>query len=197
MCVAPWVWQMLVMEELKNSTFEKTCASNWEKMLQDLLNCRWSFCTADNGQNEGFEQFSKFKIVQAECSGRPSTSKMDKNMNTERNLFFQIGDSVPTKLLTWEFHLGKFKAFWKTMWTCAALPPNSCANLLTLLWQRTNFWLKTKLPSFHDLPTQQNWCRTTFSFSQNSIWQSTGDLIVSTWFQQNCRINLPSFKPCT
>jgi len=40
MCVAPWVWQMLVMEELKNSTFEKTCASNWEKMLQDLLNCR-------------------------------------------------------------------------------------------------------------------------------------------------------------
>jgi hypothetical protein len=46
---------MFVMEELKNSTFEtKTCASNWEKMLQELLNCRSSFCTADNGQKRRF-----------------------------------------------------------------------------------------------------------------------------------------------
>jgi hypothetical protein len=100
------------MKELKNSTFEKTCASNWEKMLQDFSNCRLLLCIADNGQNKGSEQFSKFKIVQAECSGCPSTSKMYKNMNTKSNLFFQIGDSVPIKLLTcWEFHLGEFKAF--------------------------------------------------------------------------------------
>jgi len=68
------------------------------------------------GRREGFEQFSKFKsvvtYVQAECSGLPSTSKMDKHMNTGRNLFFQIEDSVLIKLLIcWEFYLGEFKAF--------------------------------------------------------------------------------------
>lgn len=140
----------------------------WKKIvLQTGRKCCRNFWTADDhfaqqimDRREGFEQFSKFKsvvtYVQAECSGRPSTSKMDKHMNTGRNLFFQIEDSVPIKLLTcWEFHLGEFKAFWKTMWTCAGFPPNSCTKLLTLLWQCINVFLKTKLLSFHDLPTQQ------------------------------------------
>lgn len=122
-----YTWKKLVLH-----TGRKCCSNVWtadDHFAQQIM-----------GRREGFEQFSKFKsvvtYVQAECSGLPSTSKMDKHMNTGRNLFFQIEDSVLIKLLIcWEFYLGEFKAFWKTMWPCAEFPPNSCPKLLTLLWK--------------------------------------------------------------
>ena len=149
------------MKELKNNTFKKNLVlQTGRKFCRNFWAADDHFAQQIMDKREGFEQFSKFKslvtYVQAECSGHPSTSKKDKHMNTGRNLFFQIEDSVPIKLLTCqEFHLGEFKAFWKTMWTCAGFPLNSCSNLLTLLWLCINCWFKTILLSFHDRPTQQ------------------------------------------
>jgi len=44
-----------------------------------------------------------------------------------RSLSLKTKASPPTKLLTcWEFNLCQLTAFWKTIWKCITLPPNSC-----------------------------------------------------------------------
>jgi len=82
------------------------------------VNVVCSYWKAENGNNTSV-WFSMFKIgatydVHDKCSEHPRISKTDENADWVKDLTLKTGDYHSEVAKCWEFHLGQFKALWKT-----------------------------------------------------------------------------------
>jgi hypothetical protein len=122
MCVVPFV-TLAHLETRRNIV----SALNYGKMLQKLSNVWSSFWGADNGKNTHFLMVFQVQkqwdiCWRCQCSGHPSTSKTEENLDQVTELLHaNIRITIREVIIRWEVGV-----FWKTICTCVRLLTNSC-----------------------------------------------------------------------
>jgi len=130
----------------------------WGQHYRNFQNSESGIRKAGSGKNTSFWVICKFKIwMNSMMLNNQDVGQQEKQMKmwlVWRNLSCKTNVSLYMRLVTfWKVQLAQFMTFWKAVWTCVSLPPNSFPTPARCALSLHEFLAKNKIAAIVQLPS--------------------------------------------